>query len=78
MLKAVERRKSHSSAKRGGRVHDFNDECIYSGCYTLEPDSVSDAWATLSRDTFAWEIASYPALLHNAFLRTMKKRAKHA
>jgi hypothetical protein len=79
MLKTVKSRQIvRSSSSSRGKSHNDDKRCIYSGCYTIEPGEVQEAWDTLSTDTFAIEIASYPALFHNAFLSEMRKRMKHA
>lgn len=77
MLKAVQKRnivRASTKPHREGR----REGCIYSGVNTLEPSLVDDTWGTLSEDTFAIEIAQFPALLHRAFLSELRKRAKHA
>lgn len=79
MLKTVEKRRLMRTCTRSDRnALVTNDQSFYAPCYTLEPGLVEEAWDTLNRDTFAMDIASYPVFLHNALVRTLKKRAKHA
>jgi hypothetical protein len=77
MLKSVSKR--HIVRATANSSQDkFGSKFIYSGCYTLEPPLVEDAWDTLGQDTFALEIAAYPKVFHRAFLAELRKRAKHA
>ncbi|MBO9589568.1 hypothetical protein [Devosia sp.] len=47
----------------------------YAPCITIDPSESFSSWSKLSEDTFALEIASYPIVLHRAFLKEVKKRA---
>lgn len=77
MLKTISKRQIVRATAKPAR-DNLDSRCIYSGCYTLEPPLVEDAWDTLTEDTFALEIATYPKLFHRAFISEMRKRAKHA
>ena len=49
----------------------------YSWCVTLDPELVESAWDRLSEDGFAFELSRFPVVLHNAFMREVKKRVKN-
>lgn len=76
MLKIADRRAvvraAHSS---------WPDDCDmtprYSRHITIDPSRTVEAWGTLAEDTFPLEIATYPAIFHQAFKCQLFKRSKN-
>jgi hypothetical protein len=51
---------------------DFDSRNIFTGSVSLDPAEALRIWANLSRSTWETEIASFPALIHHAFISRLK------
>jgi hypothetical protein len=51
----------------------FDGSNYFANCITLNPRRTMQAWEKLSVDTWMLEVASYPALLREALIATLKE-----
>ena len=64
----------HDPRVSGHVVVEHDDECVYDGVVTIDPEGVLEAWSVLGQDTWAHEFAYMPRIMHHALISTLKER----
>jgi len=53
----------------------WDDTNVFTGCVTLDPSKIDEAWSRLNVNTWALEFKNMPAIMHFALVHTLKGSA---
>ena len=56
-------------------MDESDTENVFSGTVTLDPSETLRAWDTLSRDTWAHDVANLPRVMRAALVHALKEKA---